>query len=110
MTYRIVFHWSEVNDETGVPSRLVEPFRRHEVIMLGTVGPSVRCVALETDPATGQLGCSIHGRHPSVCKSVSVGSDQCTRARQKHGMPELNANEIAHAYDGVNPPAVAPSM
>lgn len=91
MTYRIAFHWSEVNDETGVPSLLVEPFRRHEVIMIGTQGPDVRCTALKKDDTTGHLGCSIHGRHPSVCRSVDVGSDQCVRARAKHGLPVLNA-------------------
>ena len=107
MTYRIAFHWSEVNDETGVPSHLVEPFRRHEVIMIGTMGPNIRCTALKTDEATGHLGCSIHGRHPSVCRSVDVGSDQCMRARAKHGLSELAASDIAHAYEGPNPPAVA---
>lgn len=107
MTYRIAFHWSEVNDETGVPSHLVQPFRRHEVIMIGTQGPDVRCTALKSDPATGHLGCSIHGRHPSVCRSVDVGSDQCVRARAKHGLPVLDAGDVAHAYDGPNPPATA---
>ena len=107
MTYRIAFHWSEVNDKIGVPSHLVEPFRRHEVIMIGTQGPDIRCTALKTDDVTGHLKCSIHGRHPSVCRSVDVGSDQCMRAREKHGLPELDSNTIAHAYDGSNPPAVA---
>ncbi len=93
MTYRIAFHWSEVNDDTGVPSRLVEPFRRHEVIMIGTQGPDVRCTALKKDDTTGHLG-----------------SDQCVRARAKHGLPVLNAAEIVHAYEGPNPPAVAQSV
>ena len=103
MTYRIAFHWSEVNDETGVPAHLVEPFRRHEVIMIGTQGPDIRCIALKTDDVTGHSKCSIHGRHPSVCRSVEVGSDQCMRARQKHGLSELDLNTVALTYEEYNP-------
>ena len=110
MTYRIVFHWSEVNDETGVPTHLVAPLRHHEVMMVGTNGPTIRCAALQTNAQTGKVGCSIHGRHPSVCKSVAVGSDQCLRARQKHGLAALNATDIALAYESSNPPALAHAL
>ena len=104
-TYRIAFHWLEVDDATGVPSALVQPLRHHEVIMLGTYGPDVQCAALTVDASTGYTGCSIHGRHPSVCRSVDVGSDRCMRARDKHGLPVLTPHAIAHAYKSSNPPA-----
>jgi len=85
-TYRIAFHWSECGDnQNQVPFELTQSWRRHEVIMLGTEGPDVHCIALK-EHQNGSTECSIHGRHPSVCRDVNIGSDQCQRARVKHGL------------------------
>jgi Fe-S-cluster containining protein len=86
--YRVAFHWSETTSHPlgTVPQELTEPLRRHEVVMKGTDAARPRCIALAGRP-TVDAHCSIHGRHPSVCRAVEVGSDQCLRARKAWGMP-----------------------
>lgn len=85
-TYRVAFHWSETTPLGAVPAPLTKPLRKHEVIMIGTEHQPVRCVAL-----SDQGRCTIHGRHPSVCQEVQPGSDQCQRARAKHGLAAWSA-------------------
>ncbi len=107
MSYRVAFHWSETTACEGgrVPVTLTEPLRLHEVAMRGTNARSIRCTAL-----AGTLGvdaqCSIHGAHPSCCREVAVGGDQCQRARAQHGLPPVAAIEVVQAYACANPPAV----
>ena len=84
-----------------VPVELTKPLRTHEVVMIGTEGPVSQCIALTPS------GCSIHGRHPSVCRQVNVGDEQCQRAREQHGFARLTNTEIQQAYLGENPPAIA---
>ena len=105
-SYRIAFHWSETTAcETGtVPVELTETLRLHEVAMKGTSSNTPRCIALAGTPGIDAT-CSIHGRHPGFCREVALGSDQCNRARVRHGLPPLDASAIASAYDDANPPA-----
>ncbi len=89
-SYRVAFHWSETTacPEGTVPLELTEPLRPHEVAMRGTSRRAPHCIAL-----IGRFGvdarCAIHGRHPSCCRAVQVGADQCLRARARHGLPGL---------------------
>ena len=106
MSYHIAFHWSETTAFEGglVPVALTEPLRIHEVAMRGTNASSVRCIALAGTPGV-DAQCSIHGAHPSCCREVAVGGDQCQRARLKHGLPPVAVNEVVAAYASSNPPA-----
>jgi Fe-S-cluster containining protein len=56
--------------------------------MRGTDHVPVRCAAL-----TGRVGervaCGIYEWRPHPCHEFSEGSDACTRARQRHGLPPL---------------------
>ncbi len=105
-SYRIAFHWSETTAcETGtVPVELTETLRLHEVAMKGTSSNTPYCIALAGTPGV-DAACSIHGQHPSCCREVALGSDQCTRARVRHGLPPLDTRAIASAYGDPNPPA-----
>jgi len=87
--YRVAFHWSETtaHPDGMVPAELTEPLRHHEVVMKGTDARPSRCIALAGEPMI-DARCSIHGRHPSCCRAVEVGSDQCLRARRAYGMPD----------------------
>ena len=107
MSYRVAFHWSETtaHPQGVVPAELTVPLRRHEVAMRGTLDEPLRCVALVGAPG-GQARCGIHGTHPGVCREVAVGGDQCTRARLRHGLHALDANEVDAAYRSPDPPAL----
>ena len=107
-TYRIAFHWSETTAWPGgtVPVELTETLRLHEVAMRGTSRRTPRCIALAGTPGI-DAACAIHGRHPSCCREVAMGSDQCVRARQLHGLPALDTATISAAYADPNPPGVA---
>lgn len=109
-TYRIAFHWSEVEPMGSVPSHMVIPLRSHEVMMRGTetgAGPCVALTSLTIDGVDNAIGCSIHGRHPSVCRDVEIGSDQCQRARARHGLPMLTTMDVAQAYASDHAPATS---
>ena len=66
--------------------------------MKGTDAASPYCVALAGVPKVDAY-CAIHGNHPSCCRAVEVGSDQCTRARRAHGLPDLDAPDIDPSPD-----------
>lgn len=104
-SYRVSFHWSETTlHEFGrVPFELTEPLRRHEVAMRGTAGGEPRCIALVGRPGV-DARCAIHGRHPSCCREVAPGDDQCVRARLRHGLPALDAREILESAADPDPP------
>lgn len=89
MQYRVSFHWMETTAHPlgTVPVELTAPLRRHEVVMKGTDSPSPYCIALAGVPKVS-VYCAIHGNHPSCCREVAVGSDQCLRARRAHGLPD----------------------
>ncbi|MEZ5657442.1 MAG: YkgJ family cysteine cluster protein [Burkholderiaceae bacterium] len=107
MSYRVAFHWSETTDHPygRVPVELTEPLRRHEVVMRGTAHAPIRCIALTGMPGQ-RVSCAIHGTHPECCREVALGDDQCTRARQMHGLPALQPLLIARAYAADDPPAL----
>ncbi len=105
-SYRVSFHWSEttLHEHGWVPHELTEPLRRHEVAMRGTSSRSPRCIALAGTPGV-DARCSIHGRHPSCCRAVAPGDDQCVRARVRHGLPPLADWQIAESANDPDPPA-----
>jgi len=63
--------------------------------MRGTDQLMPRCVAFEGNPG-GAARCQIYDRRPSSCRALSasfedgVPSDQCDRARIRHGLPVLS--------------------
>ena len=71
--------------------------------MKGTSSNTPRCIALAGTPGIDAV-CAIHGRHPSCCRAVAMGSDQCVRARLRHGLPPLDQAMIVAAYADPNPP------
>lgn len=89
-TYRVSFYWGETTDapEGIVPAELTGPRSPLMRCMQGTDQKNPRCVALQ-----GEIGhavsCLIYPQRPSPCREVEVGSDQCVRARARHGLPEL---------------------
>ena len=91
MQYRVSFHWMETTAHPfgTVPVELTVPLRRHEVAMRGTDSASPYCIALAGVPKVDAY-CAIHGNHPSCCREVAVGSEQCLKARRAHGMPDLD--------------------
>src|SRR5690606_3562201 len=104
-SYRVSFHWSETTlHELGrVPHELTEPLRHHEVAMRGTSSSPPRCIALAGTPGV-DARCAIHGRHPSCCRAVAPGDDQCVRARVRHGRPPLADWQIAESANDPDPP------
>ena len=95
-SYRVAFHWSEADPAAGgiTPPALVEPLDPHRVNMRGTQAYQPRCVAL-----VGTIGeaahCGIYALRPSPCHALQASwedgapSDQCDRARARHGLPPL---------------------
>lgn len=98
-SYRVAFHWAETEAFLGgsTPAELTERIDLHRVAMRTIQSPGTpRCVAL-----TGQIGqqvsCSIYGQRPSPCRELDpvwlpsgvTPSDQCNRARRRHGLEPL---------------------
>lgn len=96
VTYRVAFHWLETDGPDAVPIELVGTVNPHKVAMLGTDQPQPRCVALAGTPGCA-VSCSIYARRPSPCRELGASyedgkpSDQCDRARIRHGMLPLTA-------------------
>ncbi len=110
MSYRVAFHWSETtaHPDGRVPVELTEPLRLHEVAMRGTMAAPLRCIALAGVPGE-RVSCAIHGTHPTCCREVALGDDQCNRARLAHGLAPLPAEVIVSAYASDDPPALPPT-
>jgi len=89
--FRVDFHPSELASSTpgGVPDALTVPVTATLVRMRGTDEAAPRCVALE-----GEIGVSVSCRayeaRPEPCRLVTVGDDQCRRARERHGLAPLD--------------------
>jgi len=86
--FRASFYWTEASDvtENGVPVQLTcqfGPFRR---MMLGTVGPSPRCVAL-LGTVGQEVRCTIYENRASICRAFDpswmngVANPRCDQAR-----------------------------
>jgi Fe-S-cluster containining protein len=97
---RVSFHWSEAEPASpgGVPASLVEPLRRHELVMRGTASLPVRCIALEGDVGR-DARCGIYVLRPSPCRALAAAwedgtpSPQCDRARARHGLAPLTPED-----------------
>lgn len=96
-SFRVAFHWSEAEPFLGgtVPAELTLKLDPHRLALRGTEGGScLRCAALQ-----GTIGeavhCAIYEQRPSPCRELqpdgmdSNPSDQCRRARARHGLPPL---------------------
>lgn len=87
--FRVDFSIHELDENGGsVPSGLAVEVTENTCRMRGTDHLPVRCAAL-----TGQVGvkaaCGIYEWRPSPCRELEAGSDACTRARARHGLPPL---------------------
>lgn len=58
------------------------------VRMRGTDHRPPRCAAL-TGTVGQQVACGIYEWRPSPCREFEAGSDACTKARARHGLPPL---------------------
>ncbi len=87
--FRVDFAVYELDDMGGtVPAGLTVEVNGSTCRMRGTDHVPIRCAAL-----TGTLGqkvsCGIYEWRPSPCREFAEGSDACTRARAKHGLPPV---------------------
>jgi Fe-S-cluster containining protein len=87
------FSLYEREDAGGrVPVGLTVEVNGTTVRMRGTDHWPPRCAALSG--RVGQsVGCSIYEWRPSPCREFSEGSDACTRARARHGLPPVPGAE-----------------
>lgn len=96
-TYLVAFHWSEADPATGgaTPPELTERLDPHRVAMRDTRARAPRCVGL-----AGTVGrdahCGVYAQRPSPCRALAPSledgtrrSDQCDRARLRHGLAPL---------------------
>ena len=88
--FRVDFSVHEMQDMGGsVPAGLAVDVTDSTMRMRGTDHVPIRCAAL-----TGKLGeniaCGIYEWRPSPCREFAEGSEACTRARQRHGMPPVD--------------------
>ncbi|TDQ41932.1 YkgJ family cysteine cluster protein [Tepidicella xavieri] len=90
---RVDFSLYEREDAGGrVPVGLTVEVNGTTVRMRGTDHWPPRCAALSG--RVGQsVGCSIYEWRPSPCREFSEGSDACTRARARHGLPPVPGAE-----------------
>lgn len=103
-SFRVAFHWSEAAPEAGgvTPAELTAPLDPHRVAMRGTFAQPVRCIALQGTVGAA-TGCAIYAQRPSPCRDLDaswehgVHSPQCDRARARHGLAPLTADDWAHA-------------
>lgn len=98
-SYLVAFHWSEADPATGglTPPELTEKIDPHRVAMRETRSRVPRCLGL-----AGEIGrdacCSLYPLRPSPCQALTASledgvlrSDQCDRARLRHGLVPLAA-------------------
>lgn len=87
--YRVDFSVEELDENGGtVPVGLTVPLTDTLCRMRGTDHSPPRCAAL-TGRIGVQVGCGIYEWRSSPCREFSEGSDACTRARQRQGLPAL---------------------
>ena len=88
-SFRVDFSAFEYEESGGsVPTGLAVPITEFTCRMRGTDHSPPRCAALY-----GQVGrkatCGIYEWRPSPCREFEEGSEACSRARQRHGLPAL---------------------
>lgn len=89
-SFRVDFSIQELDTEQGnVPSGLAVEVTCNTARMRGTDHLPARCAAL-TGTLGRQVGCGIYEWRPSPCREFEEGSDACTQARRRHGLPMLN--------------------
>lgn len=88
--FRVDFSLYERDDAGGqVPLGLTVDVNGSTVRMRGTDHWPPRCAAL-TGKLGERVGCGIYEWRPSPCREFSEGSDSCTRARAKFGLPPVS--------------------
>ncbi len=88
--FRVDFSVHETEDLGGtVPGGLAVEVNHSIARMRGTDHSPPRCAAL-----SGKVGvravCGIYEWRPSPCREFEEGSEACTRARLRHGLPALD--------------------
>jgi uncharacterized protein len=96
-SFRVAFYWAETQPplQGGIPAALTSKLDPLRVAMLGTDQAQPRCIAL-----IGEVGrdarCGEYERRPSPCRSLAPAwergapSEQCDRARARHGLRPLS--------------------
>ena len=92
-TYRVSFYWSEA-EANGLADTLTEKLSPWMSCMAGTNRALPRCVALRGEIGA-DIGCSIYAQRPSPCRELLPGDEQCHRARARHGLPPLSADDLS---------------
>lgn len=96
-SYRVAFHWLEAQDD-AVLTAMSQRLDPHRLAMTGTWGEPLRCQALQGDIGA-TVACAIYPHRPSPCRDLTASwedgrpHDQCDRARLRHGLPPLTAQD-----------------
>jgi uncharacterized protein len=89
-SYRVDFSVTQLQSMGGtVPDGLTVEVSNTTCRMRGTDHTPIRCAAL-----TGKVGekaiCGIYEWRPNPCLELEAGSEECLRARERHGLGLLN--------------------
>ena len=93
-SFRVDFSVYETQAQGGsVPDGLAVEVTDATSRMRGTDHVPARCAAL-----TGKVGvkaaCGIYEWRPSPCREFAAGGPACERARMRHGLPPIPADQI----------------
>ncbi len=92
--FRVSFYWAEAS-ALGLPERLTEQVNPWHSCMAGTNQAAPRCVALHG--VVGQeVACAAYAQRPSPCREVQPGDEKCNKARARHGLTPLAAEQMHH--------------
>lgn len=104
-TYLVAMYWSEA-DSLGIDPALTQQLDPLRVSMRVDPVDRSRCIAL-----AGKIGvaahCQIYSQRPWPCREVGASwedgraSDQCDRARLRHGLPLLTPADWVPAPQGL---------
>lgn len=90
-TFRVSFYWAEA-DATDLPESLTEKVNAFYSCMRGTNQPSPRCAALIGEIG-GETTCTVYAQRPSPCRELQAGEEKCNRARLRHGLAPIGAQD-----------------
>ena len=110
--FRVSFYWAETTAHPfgSVPEEMTERVNTARICMKGTNSSTPRCYALEGEIGR-QVACRIYPLRSSTCREYTVfmadGSlnPRCNTARQKHGLPPLEARYREPAVNRWDVPA-----